>query len=97
MGPCAPTANFAPQLEESGAPLCIPIGKLRGHQPSIHRNQSHPIMATFPRDQFQSTSMVHPDYFKDMVRGVPCAPDGCVSPNLAASVATKSMGWQAVA
>ncbi len=37
------------------------------------------------------------DYFRAESRGVPCDPEGCVSPNLAARVAAKSMGWHGVA
>ena len=31
-------------------------------------------------------------YFNATSKGVPCVPDGCVSPSLAARVAAKSMG-----
>jgi len=37
------------------------------------------------------------DYFRAEASGIPCAPEGCVSPNLAARVAAKSMGWHGVA
>ena len=36
-------------------------------------------------------------YFRDETKGIPCAPDGWVSPSSAANVAARSVGWHAVA
>jgi hypothetical protein len=43
------------------------------------------------------TSVGQSGYLKDEASGVPCAPDGCVSPSNAARVAARSTGWHALA